>query len=306
MCVPERCRTAASPGTILGGYEDRASKEAPVSPDQLFAIFALLLGMCIGSFLNVVAIRIPAGGSIVSPPSACPACGSAIRWHDNIPVLGYLLLGAKGRSCGGRISWRYPACEAATGLLFLGIALKTGFSAAFVPDAILVSLLMVTVRTDLEHWIVLDEISLGGTVAGLLISLVPGGLEPLGSLGASAGAFLLFLLIRQASLLALRRKPGYVVPPEGCEDDGEGFTGGMGWGDIKLAACIGAFLGPASTIVALFLAFGSGAVTGLVLMAFGRSRRVPIPFGPFMAAGAMAAVFAGEALFRAYADARWP
>jgi len=265
----------------------------------LFSVFAGLFGLCIGSFLNVVAWRVPLGRSIVSPGSACPSCGRPIRWHENIPVLSYVLLLGRCRGCRARISPLYPAIELATGLLFAMAMLKSGVSASFASDAVFVSLMIVTVRTDMEKWIVLDEVSLGGAAAGILFSLLPGGLAPVGSLSAAAGAFLLFLLIRLASLAMLRGRPGYVIAPRGQEDEEE-FTGGMGWGDVKLAACIGAFLGPASTLVALFIAFVTGALVGIGAIAAGRSRRVPIPFGPFMAFGSITAVFLGRTVFEAY------
>jgi leader peptidase (prepilin peptidase)/N-methyltransferase len=268
----------------------------------LLAVFAGLFGLCIGSFLNVVAWRVPLGRSIVSPGSACPSCGRPIRWHENIPVLGYLLLLGRCRGCRARISPLYPAVELATGLLFAMAMLKSGATAGFASDAVFLSLMIVTVRTDLEKWIVLDEVSLGGAAAGILFSLLPGGLVPLESLAAATGAFLLFLFIRLASLAVLRGRPGYIIAPRGQEEEEE-FTGGMGWGDVKLAACIGAFLGPAMTVVALFTAFVTGAVVGVAVMAGGRSRRVPIPFGPFMAFGSAVAVFAGRAMFDAYLGA---
>jgi leader peptidase (prepilin peptidase)/N-methyltransferase len=270
-------------------------------PVPFFEAFAFLFGLCIGSFLNVVAWRAPRGESIVSPPSACPCCGGRIAWFDNVPVLSWLLLGASCRACGCRISFRYPLGELATGLLFLGAALSDGFSLQFLSDAVFLSLLILTVQTDLVHWIVLDEVSLGGAAAGVALSLFRSGLSPLESAGAAAGGFLFFLMIRLMSLLVLRLRPGYVLPPEGHEGEGEEFTGGMGWGDVKLAACMGAFLGPGPTVVAFFVAFLTGAITGvLVTLAGRRSRRVPIPFGPFMALGGAVAVFAGAGIWEAY------
>lgn len=270
-------------------------------PLPFFATFAFLFGLCIGSFLNVVAWRVPRGESIVRPPSACPGCGRRIAWFDNVPVLSWILLGARCRACGCRISPRYPLGELATGVLFLGAALSDGFTPQFLSDAIFLSLLVVTVQTDLAHWIVLDEISIGGAVLGMALSLLHGGLGPLASAGAAAGGFLLFLLIRLASLVVLKSRPGYVLVPAGHEDEKEEFTGGMGWGDVKLAACMGAFLGPGSTAVAFFVAFLTGAFAGvLAAILAGRNRRAPIPFGPFLAIGGATAVFAGPRIWAWY------
>jgi leader peptidase (prepilin peptidase)/N-methyltransferase len=271
--------------------------------ETVFYVFALLLGLCIGSFLNVVAWRVPLGRSIVRPGSRCPSCGSDIRWHDNIPVISWLVLGAKCRDCGGRISARYPLTEAATGLLFLAAALFRGPGVPFARDAVFLSLLVVTVRTDLDHWIVLDEVSLGGTAAGLLFSLAPGGAGIVPSAAAALGGFLLFFLIRLVAGMVLKGRPGYAIAPEGHEHEAEEFSAGMGWGDIKLAACIGAFLGPGPTAVAFFLAFLAGALIGGSLILFrGRSRRIPIPFGPFMALGASVSLFFGAAILNWYLD----
>jgi leader peptidase (prepilin peptidase)/N-methyltransferase len=269
--------------------------------ETVFAVFALLFGLCIGSFLNVVAWRVPLGKSIVKPVSSCPSCGNPIRWYDNIPVLSWVILGARCRSCRTSISARYPVTEAITGLLFLAAALNRGPELLFMRDAVFLSLMVVTVRTDLDHWLVLDEVSIGGTAAGLLFALVPGGTGILPSAAAALGGFTLFLLIRWVSNLVLNKRPGYTIAPEGYEDEAEEFSGGMGWGDIKLAACIGAFLGPAAAAVAFFLAFLTGAVIGGSLILFRkRSRRIPIPFGPFMALGASISLFAGQDILNWY------
>ncbi|NLP04836.1 prepilin peptidase [Candidatus Fermentibacteria bacterium] len=277
------------------------------TPLTFFAFFFLLLGLCVGSFLNVVAWRVPAGRSIVRPGSACPSCGNPIRWYDNVPVLSFLLLGARCRQCRSPISPLYPAVELATGLLFLGAALRAGPGLQAAADAVLASLMVLTVRTDLENWLVLDEASLGGLAAGLAFALAPGGLSVLQSAGAAAGGFVLFLLIRLASLAVLKAKPGYVLPPPGHEDEADEFTGGMGWGDVKLAACIGAFLGPGRTAVAFFVAFVTGAAAGIAMILSGRhEKRRPMPFGPFLALGALVSMFAGNALLSLYLSASWP
>ncbi|MCK4806432.1 MAG: prepilin peptidase, partial [Candidatus Aegiribacteria sp.] len=151
-----------------------------------------------------------------------------------------------------------------------------------------------------DQWIILDSVSLGGIAVGLAFSLIPGGVGLLPSLLTAAGAFSLFLLIRIVSELILKRRPGYTIAPEGHEDETDEFQGGMGWGDIKLVGMIGAFLGPSSAAIAFFIAFLSGSLTGITGMIAGRNRRIPIPFGPFLALGAAVAVFAGQAIWRFY------
>ncbi|MCD4708500.1 MAG: prepilin peptidase [Candidatus Sabulitectum sp.] len=272
-----------------------------ISIDSIFTVFAGLFGLCIGSFLNVVIWRVPLGKSIVSPPSACPGCGKEIEPIDNIPVLSYLLLRGKCRNCSMTISVRYPVTELITGILFTLAALQTGYSLSFVSFAVLISLMVVVVRTDLEQFIILDEVSIGGTVAGILLALLPGSPGILTSLITAAAGAVFFLLIRTGASMYLKKRNIRTEAPEGFEDEEDEFQGGMGWGDIKLAACIGAFLGPASTVIAFFAAFILGAVSGGAMMAFGgKKRNTPIPFGPFMAAGAVLALFFGKPLWNAY------
>ncbi len=263
-------------------------------------IFTLLLGMTIGSFLNVVAWRVPRNESIVRPGSRCTSCGKEIKWYDNIPVISWFILRGRCRSCGAGFSVRYAMVELLTGLLFAGIFLKFGLTWLFLKNAVFMSLLICVVLTDIDHWIILDSVSLGGIAAGLAFSFVPGGVGFLSSLLAAAGAIILFLVIRIVSKLILKRRPGYTIAPEGHEDETDEFQGGMGWGDIKLAGMIGAFLGPSSLAMALFIAFLSGALTGIAAIIAGRNRRLPIPFGPFLAFGAAIAAFAGQALWQFY------
>jgi leader peptidase (prepilin peptidase)/N-methyltransferase len=269
----------------------------------VFDVFAFLLGLCVGSFANVVAYRAPQGLSIVKPRSYCPHCRRQIRWYDNVPLLSYLLLGGRCRFCRGRISPRYPLYELLMGVLFLFLALRHGLSLQFIPGALFLTGMVLVVRTDLERWLILDEVSVGGAVAGVGLSLLPGGVGPVSSLVGAAGAFLLFYLIRRVSLSYVRNRPGYVIPPEGYEGDSDSFQSGMGWGDVKLAAMIGAFLGPAAAAIAFFSAFLLGSVVGVLLILLrGRSRRVPLPFGPFMAAGGALGWFYGNQLWVAYTD----
>lgn len=266
-------------------------------------IISFLFGAAVGSFLNVVAWRVPRGESILRPGSRCTSCGQPVKWYDNVPVLSWFLLRGRCRSCGAAFSFRYALVELVTGLLFLGVFLRFGQSWLSLQHAVFVSLLVCTILTDIDHWLILDSVSLGGIAAGLLFTLLPGGGRFLPHLITAAAAFCLFLLVRILTIILLRRKPGYTIPPPGYEDEAEEFQGGMGWGDIKLAGMIGAFLGPSHTAVALFLSFLIGALTGTAVIIAGRSRRVPLPFGPFLALGSILAVFAGDALWRLYLQA---
>ncbi len=134
----------------------------------------------------------------------------------------------------------------------------------------------------------------------MLFTLAPGAGGLLPHFITAAAAFLIFFLIRTVAGILLRRRPDYTIAPSGHEDEAEEFQGGMGWGDIKLAGMIGAFLGPSLTAVALFLSFLTGALTGIAVIVAGRNRRIPLPFGPFLALGSILAVFAGQAIWELY------
>ena len=268
--------------------------------ETVYLIFALLLGMTLGSFLNVVAWRVPRGESIIRPGSRCTSCGSAIKFYDNIPVLSWFILRGRCRNCGARFSFRYAAVELLTGLLFAAIFMKYGLTWMFFQNAVFLSLLICVVLTDIDHWIILDSVSLGGTAVGMAFSLAPGGVGLFSSFLAAAAAFLIFLVIRTVSKQVLKRKPGYTIAPKGHEDETDEFQGGMGWGDIKLAGMMGAFLGPSRAAVALFIGFLMGAVIGVTFIIAGRNKRLPIPFGPFLALGAAIALFAGQTIWEFY------
>ena len=243
-----------------------------------FAIMAFILGTILGSFLNVVIYRLPRGLSLVRPGSRCPHCGTPIRPQDNIPLVSFLVLRGRCRACRAPIGWRYPLVEASSGGLLAGLWLRFAPWGAWIPlgAAALLSLMLVAVFfIDLDHQIVPNAITYPGLIAGLLLAIPQGRLVP--SAFAAAGAGALFLMIAVAS------------------------RGGMGGGDIKLAAMMGAFLGWPQTAVALLVAFVIGATAGVLLIAAKRrSRKDPIPFGPSLAAGGVIAVFAGGTILRWY------
>lgn len=270
----------------------------PFAP--VFLLFAGMFGLAAGSFLNVVAWRAPLGKSIVRPGSACPSCGTPISPHDNIPVLSWMILRGRCRSCRAPISVLYPVVEMATGLLFVAAGLRTGMSPLFFHHAVFLSLMVLALRTDLEHFMILDSVSVGGTAAGLGFSFLPGAPGFVPALLAAGGAFLFFLLIRSFSVAYLKSRNVRVEAPEGFEDEEEDFQSGLGWGDVKLAACLGAFLGPGPAVAGLFISFLTGAVYGVAVLFRGGRRTRPIPFGPFMAFGGAVALFFGSRLWSAY------
>lgn len=259
------------------------------------AIWALLLilGLALGSFFNVCIWRIPRGESIVTPPSHCPRCGKRVRGYDNIPVLSYFILGGRCRDCRRRISLRYPAVEALVGLLFVASYARFGLEWALARALVFVCFLVLVTFIDLDHQIIPFKLSLPGLVLGLAASFLPDSTLGLAgaTIGAAAGAaFVIFAILLWRYLLAgVFRKFG-VNQKEG-----------MGWGDMPLAAMIGAFVGWQSLLVALFFAVLAGIVVGLVQRARGKaSKGQPMPFGPFLALGGLVGLFFGTDLFNLY------
>lgn len=250
-------------------------------PDTFIYILAFVLGSIVGSFLNVCIHRIPEGKSIIFPSSSCPNCNNPIAFYDNIPIFSYLVLFGKCRSCKTHISLRYPFVEFLTGLSAV-ILLKTfGFSAGLPAYFIFTASLIVITFIDLKYQIIPDIISLPGIGAGLLASCF----LPVGLLNSIIG-----VLIGGGTLALIAFGYHFVTGREG-----------MGGGDIKLLAMIGAFLGWKAVIITLFIASFIGAVTGFVLMlAQGKDSKYAIPFGPFLAAGALIELFFGEYLMKWY------
>jgi leader peptidase (prepilin peptidase)/N-methyltransferase len=242
----------------------------------IYCVAVFVVGLCIGSFLNVCICRIPEGKSVVSPSSSCPKCGYSIRWFENIPVLSYILLRGRCSSCGERISPEYPVVEFMTGLLFLFLFLRYGMSAQFFVNILLVSALIVITFIDLRLQIIPDVISVPGIVVGFVCSFVPGGVGWMASLlGILVGGGVLFA-VAWGYYLVTRRE-------------------GMGGGDIKLLAMIGAFLGWHSIPFIIFTSALLGAVVGIVVMLWNRQdMKYAIPFGPFLSAAACAYMLFGR------------
>jgi len=257
-------------------------------------LLLVLLGLALGSFFNVCIYRIPRGLSVAIPPSHCPRCKRRIRPYDNIPVLSYLLLRGRCRDCRGRISPRYVVVELLTALLFVAVYVRFGPSWETVTGLVLVSFLVVLAGIDLEHQVIPFRLSVPGFVLGLAGGFLPPGRFGDALAGAALGAaFVLFAWVLWRFLLApVFRRFGV--------DQREGIGGG----DLPFTAMLGAFLGWRSLLVALFAAVLSGVVIGLILRGSGRNRRgQPVPFGPFLALGALVGLLFGPGLFSWYVSA---
>jgi len=244
------------------------------------ATFAGVLGAIAGSFLNVVTYRLPRRESLITPASHCPRCGVPVKPYDNVPIISWLLLRGHCRSCGEPISPRYPLVEALTAALCAGVVLAGGSPARIALGLLTVLVVVPSAVIDLEHRLIPNRITLPGAVIALVLgtALDPAG-EPARLIAAAgAGGFLL--------LAALA------------------YPGGMGMGDVKLAGVLGLCLG-SSVAPALLVALVLGVAVGVVIIAHegaATGRKKAVPFGPFLAVGALVAVFAGPALVDLYVN----
>jgi leader peptidase (prepilin peptidase)/N-methyltransferase len=236
---------------------------------------ALAPGLALGSFLNVVAARVPLRRSLVSPGSACMSCGEEIGWRDNIPLLSWLLLRGRCRHCSAAIPWRYPAVELVSALLVAGSVWKFGLHPEALVAAFFCLALVAVSATDVEHGIIPNRIVLPAA-AIVLVAQTAIHFSPQWAIGALAASGFLF-----AAALAAPR--------------------GMGMGDVKLALLLGAMLGKYVS-VGMFVGLLSAMVPAVVLFArYGLgARKVKVPFGPFLAIGGIVALFAGHALLGDY------
>ncbi len=268
-----------------------------------------LFGLIVGSFLNVCIYRLPRGESIVFPGSHCPHCGCAIRPFDNVPVLSFLWLRGRCRSCSKPISAQYLVVELLTGTCFYLCAGKWGFTAPTYLNSVFLSMIIVLVFVDLRHQILPNGLTLPGTLLGILLcrvqdqnlfgdavtfglasALSAGNPERLvpwtGSIfGALAGAGILFLVERAYRLLRKRQ--------------------GLGMGDVKMMAMVGAFLGWRLGLLTIFAGSLLGSIIGIGLIIFrGKNLQTPLPFGTFLGPGAAVAVLWGLDFFKWYAGVR--
>ena len=241
----------------------------------VLAAVAVLPGLAVGSFLNVVAARLPERRSIVFPRSACGSCATQITWYDNVPLVSYLVLRGRCRRCEARISLVYPAVELTTAVLLAGCLLAFGISLHAAAAAVFCAALVVVTATDISHRIVPNVVVLpaAAVVLALMTVAEPG---PQWAIAATAASGFLF-----AAALA--------------------YPSGMGMGDVKLALLMGAALGR-TVSVALLLGMIAALVPSIVLLARhgSKARKMAIPFAPFLALGSVVALFAGGALVHAY------
>jgi leader peptidase (prepilin peptidase)/N-methyltransferase len=241
------------------------------------------LGLILGSFLNVCIHRLPRGASIVRPRSCCPGCGALIRWYDNVPLLSFLLLRGRCRGCGARISWVYPLVEAANAAAYLALYARYGAGPASALFAAFASALVVLVVIDARHQILPDRI----TLPVLALGLAGSGLNPEVTWTQALAGAALGAAAPAALLLGWKRIFG---------------VEGMGWGDVKMLAMVGAFLGPGRVLLTLMAGACLGALFGAALMARGRgSLRTALPFGVFLGAAAALALWRGADLLAWYA-----
>lgn len=240
-----------------------------------------LFGLIVGSFLGVCAYRMPRGLSIMSPPSHCEGCGYRLRWADNLPVLSYAVLRGRCRQCGARISPVYPAMEIVTAVVFAASAAVWGPGWLLASRLVLASILIVLFVIDLEHRILPNLITLPGIAIGLIFSLVaePGWRSSL--IGVIAGGGVLLLIAE--TYFRVRKEQG------------------LGMGDVKMLGMLGAFLGWELMLLTLVLASFLGSITGLAMMATGKGNlKYALPFGSFLTAGGLAAMFVGEPILQWY------
>lgn len=276
----------------------------------LFETFSFLVGLCVGSFLNVVIARVPEGLSVVRPASRCPGCESPIAWYDNLPVLSWLLLRARCRRCKTRIASRYPAVELLTGLLALALARQFGPDPAALSMFVFVSLLVAITYIDLDHWIIPHVLTWPGILLGLGVSFYSPLVGPLDAVIGAVGGFAVFALVGLVGAKVFKKEA-------------------LGQGDWWLLAMIGAFLGWQSLLPVIVLASLQGSVVGILLIVVGRNEtgeavtegapadsspkvdlddeeddwvppRNAVPFGPFLALAALEQLFAGDQIRAVY------
>lgn len=241
----------------------------------------VLLGLAVGSFLNVCIHRLPRGQSLNSPPSRCPSCDYRLQWFDNIPVLSYVLLGGRCRKCRAGISIRYPLVELITMALFVIHGDVFGWSALLIARLVFASAMVVLFGIDLEHQLLPNVITLPGIAVGLIASVVlpPGIVDAL--IGVLIGGGVLWLIGE-----AYFRYSGHE---------------GMGGGDVKMLAMIGAFLGWKLVLVTLVLSSIAGSLIGLAVIAFRKGgMKYALPYGTFLALGALVASLVGDAIVNWY------
>lgn len=244
--------------------------------DYLWLLPVFFTGAVIGSFLNVVICRLPAGQSLLYPPSHCPVCLNSLRFYDLVPIFSYLFLKGKCRYCSSSVSWQYPAVELLTGFLFVLAVIKYGLTWSALRAMVLFALAVPVAVIDWRHKVIPDKLNLTGFVLALPLLFESREILLSGAWGFLAGGGLLW----GVALLS---------------------RGGMGGGDIKLAAVLGLLLGWKQLLVALFLAFAAGSIIGAAMLLLKKVRlKEAIPFGPYLALGAVCAALSGDRIVMWY------
>jgi leader peptidase (prepilin peptidase) / N-methyltransferase len=249
-------------------------------PDNIpLAIIAALFGAVFGSFLNVCIVRLPAEQSVVAPRSRCPSCGYQLTWADNIPIVSWLLLGGKCRSCNAPISLLYPMVELATALIWGLMAWRFGLSLEAIKGALFCTILLGIAMTDAREYIIPDEFTIGGLVVGLLFAAAGGASDLLTAVVGAATGFAILWIVGRAGTWALKQEA-------------------MGGGDIKMMAMVGAFVGWHGVLLTIFLGSLAGTAIFLPLKLMGKSKLVP--FGVFLSLGAGIAYLLGPSIIEWY------
>ncbi len=267
---------------------------------------AVLAGLNAGSFLNVCIRRWPLGLSVVRPGSHCPACGYSLAWRDKIPVLSFFVLQGRCRNCQVPISWRYPLVEGLTALLYGGIAIQFGASPEAGKQVVFASMMLVLLFTDVDHRVLPDRVTMGGLALGLAVSpfvVLPAGpvnlVKGLGSINGNGPSWGVSLA---ESVLAATVFGGFLWIV------GESYyrirgVEGLGLGDVKMIAMIGAFQGTAATVLILVIGCWLATLGGiLAIVLFGKTRNYRIPLGAYFAVSALIVLFAGSTILDLYWD----
>ena len=266
----------------------------------VLAAASFVMGGLIGSFLNVCVYRMPAGLSVVKPRSRCPRCENPVLWYDNVPVISWVILGAKCRFCKLPISWQYPLVESITAVLFYFVFMKFGLTIATPIYMVLMAGLVLTTFIDLTDWTIPDTVSIGGMPVGIAVTLLAMFVDGTGLVLDSPVMSLIGLAVGFGSLYALDLISLALFKKKG-----------MGFGDVKLLGMLGTFFGPIGVLVIIILSSMVGSVIGLSVMIANRGKEEDVgeenvghylPFGPYICLGGIAYLFFGPELVQFYLD----
>ncbi len=269
--------------------------------DAFLSVVAFVFGTVAGSFVNVCIYRLPKEESIVKPRSRCPACGGMIAWYDNIPIISWLLLGAKCRHCGAIISWQYPLVEALTGTLFFFVYWRFGLALASPIYMVLCAALALVTFVDLTDWTIPNEVTVPGIPIGVGCSVIAtyypaSGLHILGPFDVPVFNSLLGVVVGFASLYLLDKVSLLLLNKRG-----------MGLGDAKLLAMLGAFFGPWGVLLMIIMGSIVGSIVGITSIAVQKHRGVEdashyLPFGPYLALSGVIVMLFGAGIIALYQD----